>query len=77
MAEDIDFKYPMRRACAWEVATCCGGAAHGHARVIGCLQQNLGHEDMSKCVLETGGVGFVCALCMCVCCVAEEGGRDG
>lgn len=48
MAEDIDFKYPMRRACAWEVATLCKGEGHGHARVIGCLQRNLGHEDMSK-----------------------------
>ena len=48
MAEDIDFKYPMRRACAWEVAALCGGKGHGHARVIGCLQQNLQHEDMSQ-----------------------------
>jgi Golgi apparatus protein 1 len=48
MAEDIDFKYPMRRACAWEMATFCGAIPRGHARVVRCLQKHLDHEDMSK-----------------------------
>jgi golgi apparatus protein 1 len=48
MAEDIDFKYPMKRACAWEIATLCGHVPHGHARIVRCLQENLSHEDMSK-----------------------------
>lgn len=38
MAEDIDFKYPTRRACAWEISHFCKGVPHGHARVIRCLQ---------------------------------------
>jgi Golgi apparatus protein 1 len=48
MAEDIDFNYPMKRACAWEVATLCADVEHGHARVMRCLQDKLGHEDMSR-----------------------------
>lgn len=55
MAEDIDFKYPMRRACGYEIATLCKDAPHGHARVVRCLQKQLNHEDMSRCV------------CVCVC----------
>lgn len=38
MAEDIDFKYPTRRACAWEISHFCKGVPHGHARIIRCLQ---------------------------------------
>jgi Golgi apparatus protein 1 len=38
MAEDIDFKYPMREACAWEINKFCKDVPHGHARVIRCLQ---------------------------------------
>ncbi|GBF94315.1 hypothetical protein Rsub_06937 [Raphidocelis subcapitata] len=48
MAEDIDFNYPMRRACAWEVATLCADVQHGRARVMRCLQDKLQHEDMSS-----------------------------
>ncbi|KAI8477290.1 MAG: hypothetical protein J3K34DRAFT_398918 [Monoraphidium minutum] len=48
MAEDIDFKYPMRRSCAWEISTFCANVPHGHARIIRCLQTKLDHEDMSK-----------------------------
>ncbi|KAI8475756.1 MAG: hypothetical protein J3K34DRAFT_453290 [Monoraphidium minutum] len=48
MAEDIDFKYPMRKACAWEMATFCASVPHGHARIIRCLQAKLDHEDMSE-----------------------------
>jgi hypothetical protein len=48
MAEDIDFKYPMRKACAWEISTFCQNVPHGHARVIRCLQKNMDNEDMSR-----------------------------
>lgn len=48
MAEDIDFKYPMRKSCAWEISNFCKGVPHGHARVIRCLQKNIDHADMSK-----------------------------
>ncbi len=34
MAEDIDFKYPMKLACAWEITTFCKDVPHGHARII-------------------------------------------
>ena len=33
MAEDIDFKYPMKRACTAEIQGFCPGVQHGHARV--------------------------------------------
>ena len=33
MAEDIDFKYPMKRSCTAEIQTFCPGIEHGHARV--------------------------------------------
>ncbi len=38
MAEDIDFKYPMKRSCTSEIKTFCAGIEHGSARVIRCLQ---------------------------------------
>ncbi len=38
MAEDIDFKYPMKRACSAEIQAFCSGLTHGQARVIRCLQ---------------------------------------
>eukprot|EP00879_Flechtneria_rotunda_P000602 GHRR01000712.1.p1 GENE.GHRR01000712.1~~GHRR01000712.1.p1 ORF type:complete len:883 (+),score=207.41 GHRR01000712.1:2504-5152(+) len=47
MAEDIDFKYPTRLACAWEISNFCKGVPHGHARIIRCLQKALEEEDMS------------------------------
>lgn len=34
MAEDIDFKYPLKRACSLEIQTFCAGVQHGHANVI-------------------------------------------
>ena len=34
MAEDIDFKYPMKRACSSELTTMCPGIEHGDARLI-------------------------------------------
>lgn len=47
MAEDIDFKYPVKRACTAEITKFCPGVPHGHAAVIRCLQDNLDNEDMS------------------------------
>lgn len=41
MAEDIDFKYPTRKACAWEISNFCSNVPHGHARVMRCLQVRL------------------------------------
>lgn len=38
MAEDIDFKYPMRKSCAWEISSFCKDVPHGRARIIRCLQ---------------------------------------
>jgi hypothetical protein len=43
MAEDIDFKYPMKRSCAWEISSFCKNLPHGHARIIRCLEQQLEH----------------------------------
>lgn len=45
MAEDIDFKYPMKRACTSEIQAFCPGIEHGQARVIRCLQD---HSDDSS-----------------------------
>jgi len=36
MAEDIDFKYPMKRACSSELTNMCPGIEHGDARLIRC-----------------------------------------
>lgn len=47
MAEDIDFKYPMKKACAWEISNFCKNVPHGHARVIRCLEEHLEDTDMS------------------------------
>lgn len=38
LAEDIDFKFPMKKACAKEITTFCKDVPHGHARIISCLQ---------------------------------------
>lgn len=40
-SENIDFQYPMKRACVKEIATFCDGVPHGNARVIRCLQVGL------------------------------------
>lgn len=53
MAEDIDFKYPMKRACAWEINSFCKDIPNGHARVIRCLEEKIDDVDMSKeCKIE-------------------------
>ena len=38
MAEDIDFKYPLKQACAAEMGAFCKEVPHGHARIVRCLQ---------------------------------------
>jgi len=40
MAEDIDFKFPMKLACSSEVSQFCADVPHGHAHVIRCLQEH-------------------------------------
>ncbi|KAL0029670.1 hypothetical protein WJX79_001318 [Trebouxia sp. C0005] len=47
MAEDIDFKFPLKRACTFEIQTYCADVEHGHANVIRCLQNNTEALDMS------------------------------
>ena len=34
MAEDIDFKFPLKMACTSEIKTYCADVQHGHANVI-------------------------------------------
>ena len=34
MAEDIDFKYPLKRACSLEIQTFCADVQRGHSNVI-------------------------------------------
>ncbi|KAG2435442.1 hypothetical protein HYH02_011942 [Chlamydomonas schloesseri] len=48
MAEDIDFKFPMKRACAWEISSFCKEIPHGHARIVRCLEDHIDNTDMSK-----------------------------
>ena len=46
LAEDIDFKYPMKKACKSEMELFCKNIEHGHARVISCLQEKqVGHPE--------------------------------
>ena len=46
--EDIDFKYPLQQACVTEVALLCRDVAHGHARVVRCLEGHLESDRMSQ-----------------------------
>ena len=46
--EDIDFKYPLQQACVTEVALLCRDVAHGHARVVRCLEGHLESDHMSQ-----------------------------
>lgn len=46
MAEDIDFKFPMKQSCAAEIGRYCGDVPHGHARIVRCLQEHLYDEAM-------------------------------
>eukprot|EP00238_Polyblepharides_amylifera_P013095 CAMPEP_0196572234 /NCGR_PEP_ID=MMETSP1081-20130531/2305_1 /TAXON_ID=36882 /ORGANISM="Pyramimonas amylifera, Strain CCMP720" /LENGTH=880 /DNA_ID=CAMNT_0041889479 /DNA_START=135 /DNA_END=2777 /DNA_ORIENTATION=+ len=47
LAEDIDFKYPMKKACTKETELFCKDIPHGHARVIKCLQEHDEDKEMS------------------------------
>eukprot|EP00798_Chlamydomonas_sp_ICE-L_P015369 gene15369-21453_t len=48
MAEDIDFKYPMKKACGWELKNFCKDIPHGRARITRCLEEHMDDVDMSK-----------------------------
>eukprot|EP00242_Pyramimonas_sp_CCMP2087_P000757 CAMPEP_0198232122 /NCGR_PEP_ID=MMETSP1445-20131203/115560_1 /TAXON_ID=36898 /ORGANISM="Pyramimonas sp., Strain CCMP2087" /LENGTH=884 /DNA_ID=CAMNT_0043912773 /DNA_START=630 /DNA_END=3284 /DNA_ORIENTATION=- len=47
LAEDIDFKFPMKKACTKEIQTFCKDVPHGHARIITCLQEHDEDDQMS------------------------------
>ena len=46
-AEDMDFKYPLKRACLAETKKFCDKTTVGHARMIRCLQEHQDEEEMS------------------------------
>lgn len=46
MAEDIDFKFPMKLACSSEINQFCTDVPHGHAHVIRCLQEHTDDDLM-------------------------------
>ena len=48
MAESIDFQFPMKKACAWEISSFCKDVPSGHARVMRCVE---------------GVEGKVCGMC--------------
>ncbi|CAI7856614.1 unnamed protein product [Closterium sp. NIES-53] len=48
MAEDIDFKFPMKRACASELQKFCKDIPHGHAARVKCLQESIDSADMGE-----------------------------
>ena len=50
LAEDIDFKYPMKKACKAEIELFCKDIPHGHARVITCLQVRSDKGFSSQCL---------------------------
>ncbi|GBF91963.1 hypothetical protein Rsub_04687 [Raphidocelis subcapitata] len=39
-SENIDFQFPMKKACKAEMEAFCASVPHGHARVIRCLQEH-------------------------------------
>ncbi|CAL5218414.1 g90 [Coccomyxa viridis] len=41
MAENIDFQFPMKKACSQDIQAFCKDVQHGHAKVIRCLEDNL------------------------------------
>lgn len=47
MAEDIDFKYPMKQACQAELERFCGDVPQGHAQQVRCLQEHILEPEMS------------------------------
>jgi Cysteine rich repeat len=48
MAEDIDFKYPMKQACAAEITRFCPNKAHGHAETIRCARSSEGRQALPQ-----------------------------
>eukprot|EP00271_Cylindrocystis_brebissonii_P000507 TRINITY_DN1061_c0_g3_i1.p1 TRINITY_DN1061_c0_g3~~TRINITY_DN1061_c0_g3_i1.p1 ORF type:complete len:958 (-),score=202.65 TRINITY_DN1061_c0_g3_i1:1362-4235(-) len=53
MAEDLDFKFPMRQACSDERARFCPDVSQGHAAIIKCLQEHVKDSDMGvECTKE-------------------------
>ena len=53
MAEDIDFKFPMKQSCTAEIGHFCADVPHGHARVVRCLQEHMHENYMSaECRIE-------------------------
>jgi len=48
LSEDIDFQYPMKKACTSEISKFCDGVEHGQARVIGCLVEHDEEAEMSN-----------------------------
>ena len=57
MAEDIDFKYPLKKSCSWEMSNFCKDIPHGPARVIrwvggeggGGLYASIGRQNHGTC----------------------------
>ncbi|CAK0736969.1 hypothetical protein CVIRNUC_000833 [Coccomyxa viridis] len=41
MAENIDFQFPMKKACSQDIQAFCKDVQHGHAKIIRCLEENL------------------------------------
>jgi len=47
-SQNIDFQYPMRKACKLEISLFCKDVPHGEARVIRCLQDNKYQKEFTK-----------------------------
>lgn len=46
LAEDIDFQYPLKKACVSELKTLCTKVEKGQARLIRCLHRSVESPDM-------------------------------
>ncbi|KAL6765625.1 hypothetical protein V8C86DRAFT_2455787 [Haematococcus lacustris] len=51
-SSNIDFQYPMKKACTAEMSRFCKDVAHGDAQMIRCLQQNKHQQGFSKACRE-------------------------
>eukprot|EP00798_Chlamydomonas_sp_ICE-L_P014060 gene14060-20001_t len=51
-SHNIDFQYPMKKACEREIDDFCAAVPHGDATVIRCLQDNQFVKDFSKACKE-------------------------
>ncbi|KAJ9517943.1 hypothetical protein QJQ45_004245 [Haematococcus lacustris] len=51
-SSNIDFQYPMKKACTAEMSRFCKDVAHGDAQMIRCLQQNKHQQVFSKACRE-------------------------